>query len=77
MADGKVLSDEEFMSEPYVVVAEDNYDFHVKANRVLDPLYHEKERARKRWERAEKRKAELEAQQAQIAAEMRRITDNT
>ena len=46
MADGKVLSDEEFMSKPYVVVAEDNYDFHVKANRVLDPLYYEKERAR-------------------------------
>ncbi len=77
MADGKVLSDEEFMSKPYVVVAEDNYEFHVKANRVLDPLFYEKERARKRWERAEKRKAELEVQQAAIAAEMRRITDGT
>ncbi len=77
MADGRVLTNEEFMSKPYVVVAEDNYEFHVKANQVLDPLYYEKERRKKRWERAEARKAELDAQQAAIAAEIRRLTDDT
>lgn len=74
MADGKVLTHEEFMAKPYVVVAEDNYDFHVKCSEVLDPNYWEKERMRKQWERAEKRRAELEAQQAEIA---RKLRDNT
>ena len=44
MADGKVLTNDEFMSKPYVVVAEDNYEFHVKCNRAFDPNYFEKER---------------------------------
>lgn len=70
MADGKVLSHEEFMSKPYVVVAEDNYDFHVKCNEVFDPSYWEKERMRRKWERAETRRAELEAQQAEIARQL-------
>ncbi len=48
MADGKVLSDKEFMAQPYVVVAEDNYDFHVQCNRVFDPNHFEKERMRKK-----------------------------
>lgn len=48
MADGKALSDEEFMAKPYVVVAEDNYEFHVKCNEVFDPNYWEKERMRKK-----------------------------
>lgn len=74
MADGKVLSHAEFMSEPYVVVAEDNYEFHVKCNTVFDPNYWEKERMRKKWERAEKRRAELEAQQAEIARQLHGVT---
>lgn len=74
MADGKVLSHAEFMSEPYVVVAEDNYEFHVKCNTVFDPNYWEKERMRKKWERAEKRRAELEAQQAEIARQLQDVT---
>lgn len=69
MADGKVLAHEEFMSKPYIVVAEDNHDFHVKCNRVFDPHYFEKERLRKRLIRAEERRAELEAQQAAINAQ--------
>ena len=77
MADGKVLSHDEFMSKPYVVVAEDNYDFHVKCNEVLDPNHWEKDRMRRKWERAERRKAELEAQQAAIAQQLSSITDNT
>ena len=71
MADGKVLTNDEFMRKPYVVVAEDNYDFHAKCNRAFDPNYFEKERMRKRWERAEARRAELEAQQAEIARQLR------
>jgi len=70
MADGKILTDEEFMSKPYIVVAEDNYDFHVRCNRVFDPNYFEKERIRRKHMLAEKRGAELEAQQAVIAAEL-------
>lgn len=73
MADGKVLTNEEFMSKPYIVVAEDNYEFHVRCNRVLDPNYWAKERMRKKWERAEARRAELEAQQARIASELSAI----
>lgn len=74
MADGRVLSDEEFMSKPFVIRAEDNIEFLIKANQVLDPNYWEKERRRRKWERAEQRKAELEAQQAAIAREMRSLT---
>ena len=73
MADGKVLTHEEFMSKPYTVVAEDNYDFHVRCNQVLDPHYFEKERLRKRQVRAEERRAELEAQQAAISVELDKI----
>lgn len=74
MADGRVLTQEQFMSEPYVVVAEDNYEFHVQCNRVFDPTYWEKEKMRRKWERAEKRRAELERQQAAIARQMRDVT---
>ena len=74
MADGSVLSDEEFMSKPYVVVAEDNYDFHVQCNKVFDPNYWEKERMRRKWERSEQRRAQLEAQQAEIARKLREDT---
>lgn len=70
MADGKVLADEEFMSKPYVVVAEDNYDFHVKCNRALDPNYYAKEHLRRKYILAEQRRAELEAQQEQIARQL-------
>ena len=70
MADGKVLTHDQFMAEPYEVVAEDNYDFHVKCNRAFDPNYHAKERLRKKLVFAEKRRAELEAQQAEIAAQL-------
>ena len=42
MADGKVLSHTEFMSKPYIVIAEENYEFHVKCNEAFDPNYGEK-----------------------------------
>lgn len=74
MADGRVLTHEEFMSKPFVVVAEDNYEFHVQCNRVFDPNYWEKERMRRKWERAEARRAELEAKQAEIAQQLRDTT---
>ena len=74
MAGGKVLSDDEFMAQPYVVVAEENYDFHVQCNKVFDPNYWEKERMRRKWERSEARRAKLEAQQAEIARQMRDVT---
>lgn len=67
MADGRVLTNEEFMAKPYDVCVEKNYDFFVRCNQVLDPNYWEKERLRKKWERAEARRAELEAQQAEVA----------
>ncbi|MCM1296898.1 MAG: hypothetical protein NC311_15270 [Muribaculaceae bacterium] len=74
MADGRTLSHEEFMSKPFVVVAEDNYEFHVQCNRVFDPNYWKKERMRRKWERAEARRAELEAKQAEIAQQLRDTT---
>lgn len=40
MADGRVIPDAEFMAQPYVVVAEDNYDFHVKCNRLFERKRH-------------------------------------
>ena len=74
MADGRVLTHEQFMAEPYVVVAEDNYEFHVKCNQVFDPNYWTKERMRKKWERAEARRAELESRQAEIVRQLKDIT---
>ena len=74
MADGRVLTYDEFMSKPYVVVADDNYEFHVKCNREFDPNYWEKERMRRKWERAETRRVELEARQAEIARQLRDTT---
>lgn len=73
MADGKALTHKEFMSKPYIVVAEENYDFHVKCNRVFDPNYYEKERLRRKHILAEQRRAELEAQQAEIAEKLSRL----
>ena len=61
------------MSKPYIVVAEENYDFHVKCNRVFDPNYYEKERLRRKHILAEQRRAELEAQQAEIAEKLSRL----
>ena len=52
MADGKVLADEEFMAQSYVVVAENNYDFHVQCNRVFDPNYWEKDCLRKKLDKS-------------------------
>lgn len=73
MADGKVLSHEEFMAKPYIVVAEENYDFHVRCNQVFDPNYFEKERLRRKYEFAEQRRAELQAQQAEIAEQLQSL----
>ncbi|MDE6200453.1 MAG: hypothetical protein K2M47_01030 [Clostridiales bacterium] len=47
MANGRILTHEKFMAKPYVVIAEDNYDFHVKCNQLFDPNYWKKERMRK------------------------------
>lgn len=73
MADGRVIPDAEFMAQPYVVVAEDNYDFHVKCNRVFDPNHYVKEALRRKYILAEQRRAELEAQQAEIASQLSRL----
>ena len=51
----------------------ENYDFHVKCNRVFDPNYYEKERLRRKHILAEQRRAELEAQQAEIAEKLSRL----
>ena len=73
MADGRVLTHEQFMAQPYQVVAEDNYDFHVKCNRVFDPNYYIKEHLRKKLVLAQERRAELEAQQAEIAKKLEHL----
>lgn len=73
MADGRVIPDEEFMAQPYKVVAEDNYDFHVKCSRVFDPNHYKKEALRRKYILAEQRRSELEAQQADIAAQLSRL----
>ncbi len=72
-ADGKAMTDEEFFSKPYEVVAENNYEFLLKANRVLDPTYEQREALRRKWERAEERKAELYRQQAEIAKQLNKL----
>lgn len=73
MADGRVLTHAEFMAKPYVVVAEENLDFHVKCNRVFDPNYYAKENLRRKFVLAEQRRAELETQQAEIAAQLKSL----
>lgn len=73
MADGRVIPDEEFMAQPYEVAAENNYDFHVKCNRLFDPNHYAKEVLRRKYILAEQRRAELEAQQAEIAAQLSRL----
>lgn len=70
MADGRVLTHEQFMAQPYKVIAEDNYDFHVRCNQVFDPNYYVKEHLRKKLMLAQERRAELEAQQAEIAKQL-------
>ena len=72
-ADGRVMTDEEFFRKPYEVVAENNYDFLLKANRVLNPTYEQREHLRRKWERAEARKAELIAQQLAIAKQLNKL----
>lgn len=76
MADGKVLTHEEFMAQPYTVVAEDNLDFHIKCNQVFDPNYYAKEHLRRKYMLAERRRAELNAQAAEIAAQLSDLREN-
>ena len=75
MADGRALANDEFMREPYIVAAEDNYEFHVECNRVFDPDYYKKEKLKRKYALAARRKAELEAQQAAIASQLSRCYD--
>ena len=71
MADGKVLTNKEFMKKPYVVSAEENF----ACNRAFDPMYYQKENLKRKFVLAEQRRAELEAQQAAIASELKLLND--
>lgn len=73
MADGRALTHTEFMAKPYIVVAEDNFDFHITCNRVFDPNYYQKEHLRRKFMLAEKRRAELEAQQSAIVEQLEQM----
>lgn len=63
----KVMSDEEFMSKPYVVDLTENAEIAKEAQRLYDPMYAVKERAQYKRELIEKRKQELEEQFERIS----------
>ncbi len=63
----KVMSDEEFMSKPYVVDLTENAEIVKEAQRLYDPMYAVKERAQYKRELIEKRKQELEEQFERIS----------
>lgn len=70
MADGKVLTDEEFMAQPYVVEYEKNKEWYAEVSRTFDPMYSKRELAKIEVERTAKRKEELEAQILKIREEL-------
>lgn len=70
MADGKVLSDEQFMAKPYVVDYDKNKKWYTDIAVVYDPLYSKKEMVKIEVARAAKRKEELEAEMVRIRKEL-------
>ena len=70
MADGRVLTYDEFMAQPFVVSVEKNLAFYQLASRVFDPNYYEKERILRAHKKAAERQKELLAQKAAIDKEL-------
>lgn len=75
MADGKVLTDEQFFAHPYPVIAEENYDLLKESNLVLDPNYLCKDALRRKYERAEARRKELEKLQESVQAQLKDLSN--
>lgn len=70
MANGKILTDEEFMSQPYVVEYEKNKEWYADVSRIYDPMYSKRELAKIEVERTAKRKEELKARMCKIREEL-------
>ena len=70
MANGKVLSDEQFMAKPYVVDYNKNKKWYTDMAVVYDPLYSTKEMVKIEVERTAKRREELEAEMIRIRKEL-------
>lgn len=65
-ADGRTMTDDEFMSAPVEIKYENNVELQEACRREFDPSYAVEERARRRREYSALRKAELDRQLAEI-----------
>ena len=71
--DGRVITNEQFMSEPQVFSCEKNQELCNAVARAFDPNFIRMERERRRFELTEKRRKELAAQQAKINKELAQL----
>lgn len=65
-ADGRTMTDEEFMAAPVEIKYENNLEVQEACRREFDPAYAIEERAKRRREYTALRKAELDRQLAEI-----------
>jgi len=71
--DGRVITNEQFISEPQVFSGAKNQGLCNAAARTFDPNYAKMEREQRRFERTEQRRQELAAQKAKINEELARL----
>ena len=67
-ADGRVMTDEEFMAKPFVVEYGKNKELYEQAERMFNPNYFAAQRVKR--ELAAKRKEELQAEAERIKKEL-------
>lgn len=72
-ADGRVMSDEEFLSKPFEVEYDKNKEIYEAAQRMFDTNYLLKERERRKRETIEARRVRLEEEAERIASELNSI----
>lgn len=71
--DGRIITNEQFVSEPQIFSCEKNRELCNAVARAFDPNFVRMERERRRFERTEQRKKELAEQQAKINEELARL----
>lgn len=71
--DGRVITNEQFVSEPQVFSGAKNQGLCNATARIFDPNYAKMEREQRRFERTEQRRQELAAQQDKINEELARL----
>lgn len=67
-ADGRVMTDKEFMEKPFVVEYEKNREVYEQAERMFNPNYFAAQKAKR--ELTAKRKEELQAEAERIKKEL-------